>query len=294
MTRSAATASGGRLVNGNQGHTPTPPHATQHPWPSDPKSTVHTTLPLFAEAKGAQAQLKNSGRQLFQKKKKFRQAAQLNHIHTNRPSITKHKLMTNCLPCDKGGITTTTLKQVHIAGMYQQQHSHCANHSLLSEITTSTIFLYVKHAPLGGRPFVHVSRNSMNHAISIERSETLSPHHPPVNLRVGSPPFLFLPLAFLFPTVLPVCQLWRRRCTVGRWPPAGEAPHRLLVSRSPPCLKTSAGLPKPYPLSFSSLSSIAAPAASFPDAACRRNSTSPVSLPSIHHGYTFPSPPRPF
>jgi hypothetical protein len=30
----------------------------------------------------------------------------------------------------------------HITGMYQQQHSHCANHchhSLLSEITTSTI-----------------------------------------------------------------------------------------------------------------------------------------------------------
>jgi len=49
------------LVNGNHPPHPTA-HATQHPCPSDPKSTVRTTLPLFA--KGAQAQLKNSGRQL--------------------------------------------------------------------------------------------------------------------------------------------------------------------------------------------------------------------------------------
>ena len=63
----------------------------------------------------------------------------------------------------------------------------------------SISFLYVKRAPLGGRPFVHVSRNSMNHAISIERSEALSPRCLPVNLRIGSSLIPLPPSSFSLP-----------------------------------------------------------------------------------------------
>ena len=55
-------------------------------------------------------------------------------------------------------------------------------------------------------------------------------------------------------------------------------------------LPLRAGLPNPNLFCFRPWTFVAAATASFPDAGRCQNSSSPMSLPSIHHGYTFTFP----
>jgi len=96
-----------------------------------------------------------------------------------------------------------------------------------------------------------------------------------------------LPLFLCSPSVLPAREGWHcaagggclRTCAVPPFARPSDSP-----------LPLRAGLPNPNLFCFRPWTFVAAATASFPDADRCQNSSSPMSLPSIHHGYTFTFP----